>query len=303
MFLRFLFDKPVEGRPLRLLRFGTGFTLLIAFVALWPDFPALYGPDGVLPQDLVSAIHSSAGWSLPALVQTVHEATGWSPAVLLHGAATCYALLCILLMGGLAPRVVAIALLLLHSSMFTVQVAYSYGFDFLGSVALFYCVVLPHTERSPWARPGLRVLQLHLCLIYFFSGISKAVGYTWWTGEALYKALHLPAMPPLIPLTSLFPVLGNFPFVFAISGWAVMAIEIGYAAGIWWRRTFPVFLYGAVMLHLATALLLGLYHFAVLMMVLNCSAFLGKRLVERRENRAGILEAAKSTPSAYPPAV
>lgn len=284
-------------------RRGTGFTLLFAFLALWPDFTALYGPDGVLPQDLVSSIHSSAGWSFPAIVQAVHDATGSPQAVLPHGAATIYVLLCILLMLGLGPRVVAAALLLLHSSVFTVQVAYSYGFDFLGSVALFYCVVLPQKETNPWARPGLRMLQLHLSLIYFFSGISKAVGHTWWNGEALYKALHVPAIPPLIPVPSLLPMLGEFPFVFAIAGWAIIGLEIGYVAGIWWRRTFPVFLYGVIALHVATALFLGLYHFAMLMIVLNWSAFLMDRPDGRQESRSGILEAAKSTPSAYPPAV
>src|SRR5690606_24525581 len=34
---------------------------------------------------------------------------------------------------------------------------------------------------------ALRLIQVHYCIIYFFAGVSKLQGRTWWTGEALWR--------------------------------------------------------------------------------------------------------------------
>src|SRR5690606_23775260 len=125
----------------------------------------------------------------------------------------------------------------------------------------------------PWTRPWLRVLQLHLCLVYFFSGISKIIGHTWRNGEALYKALGLPAMPPLFSLDGVMAALGEHPLIFLIGGWAVFLLELLYPAAVWYRPTNRIWLYGILMMHAATALLIGLYHFSALMLLLNYTAF------------------------------
>ncbi|GGC38493.1 hypothetical protein GCM10011386_33240 [Parapedobacter defluvii] len=302
MLTHFFFKKPVGGNYLQLLRIGTGSVLLFAVLELWPDFDALYGPDGVLPHSLVMEIQSAVGLSYPTILQEIHSVTAWPYAVLTHGTVTLYAILCILLaFARRLHRIVAAALLLLHSSLFTVQPLYSYGFDFLGSVALFYCLLAPRRPSSSWARPWLRVLQLHLCLIYFFSGAGKALGHTWRNGAALYKALGVPAMPPLLPLDTALPTLGEYPFAFAIGGWAVIILELGYAAGIWWRRTYSLFLYGAISLHAAIALLLGLYHFSLLMIVFNYCAFWTDPPAQYGNRQDGTPEAAKSTSTGYRP--
>jgi hypothetical protein len=43
-----------------------------------------------------------------------------------------------------------------------------------------------------------RVLQVHLCLIYFISGLAKFLGNGWWDGSNLWRSL---ARPPfnLVP--------------------------------------------------------------------------------------------------------
>lgn len=300
LIMRFFFEAPINGNYLRLLRCGTGLTLLFAMLALWADFGALYGPEGVLPQALFAEVQPAIGIPYPEVVQAIHAATAWPYSVLLHGTAALYATLCLLLaFVGRLHRITAAALLLLHSSLFTVQPLYSYGFDFLGSVALFYCLLLPQKPSSSWARPWLRVVQLHVCLIYFFSGISKVLGHTWRNGEALYKAMGLPVAPPFFPLDAVLATLGEYPMALAIGGWTVLVLEMGYAAGIWYRPTYPLFLYGAISLHVAIALLIGLYHFSAIMIVFNCAAFLSDPPSSRRKLRHGLPETAKSTSAAY----
>ena len=38
------------------------------------------------------------------------------------------------------------------------------------------------------ATVAIRLLQVHMCIIYFFSGIGKAQGELWWNGLAMFMA-------------------------------------------------------------------------------------------------------------------
>lgn len=274
MITRFFFDVSVLGHPARSLRRGTGLILFIAIAGLWPDFAELYGPDGVVPQHLLDSIAPPAGMSYPAMVARLHTITGWPYPVWLHGTVIGYLALCLLLAFSKHGRAAALLLLLLHGLLFTTQPIYSYGFDFLGSVALTYCFLFPQNGAHPWTGPWLRVLQLHVCMVYFFSGITKAVGHTWRNGEALYKALGLPAVPPLLPMDGLIALLGNYPTIFVLGGWAVILLELAYPLAIWHRLTGRIWLCGIVLMHVGIALAIGLYHFSALMILFNCIAFL-----------------------------
>ena len=41
---------------------------------------------------------------------------------------------------------------------------------------------------SAGANLGLRLINVHMCVIYFFAGVSKLQGESWWTGEAMWRA-------------------------------------------------------------------------------------------------------------------
>ena len=41
---------------------------------------------------------------------------------------------------------------------------------------------------SSAANLALRLIQVHMCVIYLFAGISKLQGQSWWTGEAMWRA-------------------------------------------------------------------------------------------------------------------
>src|SRR5205823_5544577 len=83
-----------------------------------------------------------------------------------------------------------------------------YGVDSFANWALYYCVWAPvghalsadvltgRLREAPsfGARLGLRVVQLHLCIAYFASGVEKAVGEQWRSGEAIWQALMQPAL-------------------------------------------------------------------------------------------------------------
>jgi hypothetical protein len=113
-----------------------------------------------------------------------------------------------------------------------------------------------------------RVLQLHLCLIYFFGGLTKALGVGWWNGTNLWRALTRPPFD-IIPAD----VLVRFKHVFPILGIAVFLLEIGYPFCVWHRRLRRPWLLAILGMHIAIGVAMGMYLFASIMIVLNLAAF------------------------------
>src|SRR5690625_80090 len=83
--------------------------------------------------------------------------------------------------------------------------------------------------------PYLRLMQLHLSIAYFFSGLSKILGFNWWNGEAVWKAINLPFAN--LDFQFDFSFLLEYPGIFIIIGWATIVIELCYPLFIWWRKT------------------------------------------------------------------
>ena len=48
---------------------------------------------------------------------------------------------------------------------------------------------LPPVATSVSANLAIRLIQVHMCVIYFFAGLSKLQGETWWRGDALWGAV------------------------------------------------------------------------------------------------------------------
>ncbi len=183
---------------------------------------------------------------------------------------------------GLFTRSAAIVAWFLQLAAAKTGGLFSYGADNFITIGLFYLMIAPHPDRWSWDwlrdRPRLpdlhrlgfhrRVLQIHLCLIYFFSGLTKCLGAGWWDGENLWRALTSPPFDQLpiaivASFSPLLPALGVF----------ICLLEISYAFLIWPNWSRRAVLAGACAMHLAIALLMGMYLFGVIMLVLNVAAF------------------------------
>ena len=240
-----------------LLRVGTGAVLFACFASLWPEYSRMYGGDGLADGQLFELLNPA-----PVLLDTVPSGTWWPVFI--------YLLLCLLLIVGVATRCVSGILLLLHHHLFTgLYEPFSYGADYIASSCLLYSMLFPAGGRH--ALVFLRVLQVHVCIIYFFAGLGKVLGSTWHNGEALWKAVTQPGFESVVKPDLLF--LGEYPWLWLIGGWLVIVLELAYPVLIWLRSTRSYMLWATVAMHLGIVLFMGLYTFSALMMVLNLSAF------------------------------
>src|SRR5262249_19115112 len=114
----------------------------------------------------------------------------------------------------------------------------------------------------------LRLINVHMCVIYFFAGISKLQGESWWTGQAIWRAVaNLEYQSIDMTWMAWHPWLVNLATHVSVL-W-----EISFCALIWRPRLRPLILVGAVVLHVGIGACLGMWTFGLIMLV-GCMSFL-----------------------------
>ncbi len=272
--------RPVSPRPLAGLRVGLPLLLLLHLVWLSNDFLSLHGRRGIIPWELTDLLRDPWVPGLPTLAKALLPlGIGEHTAITLLLSGYAGSLLSLAL--GIHTRLSAFLAWGLHLSLVTSAFASYYGVDQLANSFLFYLFVLP--SGRAWtlaARPSsrgeetipvgcLRVMQVHLCVIYLAAGLDKAMGRQWWNGEAIWQTVSQPVF-------STFDLSGlaRHPWIPMLAGWGTLVVEIGYAFLIWPRRTRKVWCIATIGLHLGTCLFMGLLFFSSLMILLTSCLFL-----------------------------
>ena len=297
--IRFLFPTQSD-KWLTVLRIGLGLQVLLYALSLKSDWIYLFAGTGgglngrALSEGLLSTespLVPRLGWLV-----MLGSHVGLSDWTVLS--VTWWFLLCAAygLLAGFFSRSSAITAWFLHLCAAKSGGLVSYGMDNFMTIGLFYLMLSPlpdrlsldHTWRKKFADSRLfgfwrRVLQLHLCLIYFSSGLTKALGRDWWNGINLWRSLNRPPFD-LIPAD----ILVRFKYVFPIAGVAIFLLEVGYSFLIWRRGIGRVWLLGILLMHVGIGLTMGMYLFASVMIVLNLAAFGPGKLWREKELRGDV---------------
>ncbi|MBW8688191.1 HTTM domain-containing protein [Chitinophaga rhizophila] len=279
--IRRFFLAPSTGGALAFFRIAIALLGLVQGGWLIGSIAMLYGPEGLIPWSVSSGIVDSY---MPQLswLQPVAGATGISAATLVYALMGLY--LCSLgaLLIGKFTRYAAFIAWAIQFTFINTGFMGAYGVETFIHIALFYCIIMPVGEvfawdklslqtkpvESEWNTLSLRVLQIHLCLVYVASGAEKAMGIQWWNGEAIWQTLMQAQF-------SRFDMrwMANFPLLAKVIGWSTLALEIGYPFFIWWRRTRPYGYVAIVLLHASIAIFMGLQLFSAIMIIFNTAAF------------------------------
>ncbi|WP_437936568.1 hypothetical protein [Sorangium sp. So ce341] len=278
---RFAF-APASAAPLAVLRIGLAAVLLVQAGMVAPALFDLYGRSGILQGPLVDALGRPAsvrlGWLIGRLTTL---GVGEEPVIVAVGAS--YVLALVALLAGWHARMAAAAAWLSHLMLLMMTAdRTNYGVDRFANIFLFYLMWMPagaalsldrRLGRTPVgptsvARLALRVVQVHLCIVYLASGLGKALGEQWWNGEAIWRTLNMPEYRQYD-----FTWLAYHPWLAAGAGWMVLLVEIGYPLMIWPRRTRRLWIAATVALHVGIAVFMGLGIFGAIMAVLTISAF------------------------------
>ncbi len=143
------------------------------------------------------------------------------------------------------------------------------------------------------ANVAIRLLQIHLCIIYLLAGLAKLQGQSWWNGSAIWLSMANYELAPMQSelYLSFLRFLGSHQILFTIfmtaGGYFTLAFEIGYSFLIWQPKLRWVFLASAVLLHGFIGLFMGLQSFSLVMLIMN-GVFLRKEEVYWLAARVGM---------------
>jgi HTTM domain len=128
---------------------------------------------------------------------------------------------------------------------------------------------------SSAANLAIRLIQVHMCIIYFFAGISKLQGPAWWTGEAMWLAFANLEYQSLD-----MTWLANHPWLVNAMSHVSVVWEISFCVLVWQKRLRPLVLALAVVMHVGIGACLGMWTFGLIMLV-GCAAFLPSDLFRK----------------------
>lgn len=175
----------------------------------------------------------------------------------------------------------SIIIMIIHCLIINSGYLFNYGADSMISFALFLNIFFS-CERffskgtyDLIFSSAIRLVQLQLCVIYFFSGFGKILGFDWFDGNAIYLTLGLYMSETSFEyMASVMP-----PFIFKIIGWHIVLIELFYPIFILFRKSRKIIIVDIIIMHILISVLIGLHFFAIAMILFNLIAFYPDKLI------------------------
>ena len=284
--IEFIFKTSLPKKEfLVFFRVAIAFIALIEFTSLLPDITLFFSSSSTLiPQELMY-LQSSYFKYLQPVYQFLDTYNLLS--YFIAGATVAYVLSLFLLLIGFCTRYSAIVALFLQLFIYKSFANFNYGYDYFMTMSLFYCVLFPVGKYFSidrrffklWRGESMninyqRILQIHLCIAYFFSGIAKGLDAGWWNGNSMWKALasidnSYYAIPSIILI---------------VVGIGTVLLEFLYPFFMIYRKTRFYALIAIILMHLGIAIMMDLFAFSALMITWNIAAFGNLHSVKKSAN-------------------
>lgn len=107
----------------------------------------------------------------------------------------------------------------------------------------------------------VRLGQLQLCVLYFYTGIEKFKGLTWWDGTAVWQVLINSQM-----VIADFEWLRWLPGLIVLITWLTVLFEVYFGVLIWFKKWRPWVLLIGLSFHLSIGVLMALLSFTFVML-------------------------------------
>ncbi len=204
----------------------------------------------------------------------------------------CLAVLALFAFGVCTPLTSILAYLITVSYAYRAPLA-NYGLDQINAIAALYLVIGPsgaalsidrlwRRKRNakialaagktpvevpvvPSARANLalRLIQVHVCVIYIFACQSKLQGESWWNGQAIWQAVS-----NLEYQSTDLTWLAWYPWLVNILTHGTVLFEMTFWALVWRPLCRPIVLLIGVAIHLGIGAFMGMWTFGLAMIFL-----------------------------------
>lgn len=256
---------------------------LFHFLSILPDFYTFWGQNAIVNPDIMDANIDNLMPTIYDIHQLINKYAALGFQTVANTVAIIYIISLISLALGLMSKISAAIALLTHLVLMQSINIFIYGVDYMTTISLFYLLIFPvgkyHSLDNYLLKKSnpdnfdhgifLRLFQIHWCLAYFFSGLSKALGPTWWNGEAIWKALNSYNQASLFK-----PELWlHYPFIITFIGITTVLLELLFPIGVSVKILRKPWIVCIIMMHVAIGASLGLYFFSIVMILINLVGF------------------------------
>ena len=297
---RFWFT-PTSPSTLSAIRVLAGAMLLYTHLIWSMDLNAFFGPDGWLPPQLMHEAHQAANdpdglgplTGSPRAIWT-HFDVIQSPKLMWTVHIVALAVFFMLMIGFFSRTAALLGYLLAVSYANRITPGAYFGLDKINCMLVMYLMLGPSGARysvdrlwrlrrgaptevppSSSANIAIRLIQLHMCIIYLFSGLGKLQGEPWWYGDAVWLSVATFEYQSLD-----MTWLANHWWLVNLMTHVTVFWELFYCALIWPRLTRPWMLLGAVVIHGGIVVALGMPTFGLVMLIGNL-AFVSPKTVRK----------------------
>ncbi len=272
---RFWFE-PLDPLMIGLMRLLTGWLLFYNLLTWSLQLETFFGHHGVQPLEAVKRVYES---------RFVFSFWFWLDEQYLWPAHIVCVIIAAMFCVGAATRGTSILSFLITISYSQRVPVANFGFDQILGMMCLYLAIAPSgaavstdnlirkwwcrrkgvaTDTAPVryasARMASRLIQLHLCAIYFWAGFSKLKGPTWWTGEAMWNVIANQEYQTLdLTWMAWVPWL---PFLIAH---ITIAWETSFILLVWNHRLRPLVLAVGTAMHFGIGAFLGMWTFGLIM--------------------------------------
>jgi len=276
-FNQFLFGNeqaPLKHSFLIFFRISISILALIDILSLQSDWHAFFGLNGtIVPQQLSYLKSEYFSYLNPFYNQLKHYQL---IDIFYKYILITYVISLISLAIGFLSRFSAVLCLFLQLIIFRSFPVFNFGYDHFITMSLFYCFLFPVGRsfsidtmifkwriKKPFSLPYQRILQIHISIVYFFSGLAKGTDPNWWNGNAVWRAT-----------ASFYTSFYSYPaFIMCIIGTSVVLLELTYPLFVSIKKTRFYIISGVIMMHCGIAVIMDLHTFAGIMIIWNLTAF------------------------------
>ncbi|MEQ9410604.1 MAG: HTTM domain-containing protein [Fuerstiella sp.] len=259
---------------LGMVRVLTGLMLTYNLLVWGLDLHAFFGPTGLQPLQAISQLHQGT------LAFTFLEYVPADWLTVVHfSCVTIAALFCL----GFCSRITSVL-------AFVITVSYSqrvpvanFGLDQILGLLCLYLAIGPSGAAlsvDAWirgwrarrrgrqlappklasAQMTLRLIQIHVCVIYFWAGFAKLKGDSWWTGEAMWQVIANQEYQ-----TRDLTWMAHVPWLPYLLAHVTVAWEVFFCILVWRPRLRPLMLLIGTAMHLGIGAFLGMWTFGLIM--------------------------------------
>lgn len=251
---------PVDTAPMAALRIACGVLVLGWCVSLLPDVGTFLHDSGVTRHSVDGSPGTHGWWTLDAVAE-------------FPGTIVLLILAAVALTVGWHTRVVNVVVAFLLVVLQRRDVYMNNSGDLLLRHLALYLCLMPSGEtwsldarrrgfsspRAPW---GLRMLQIQVSIIYFFSVVAKLHGTSWQDGTAVGRALQLADLQRIVVPQGLATNIG----ISALATYGTIIVEGALVFGLWLPRFRWFAMAAGVSIHLGieATLLIGWFSLTII---------------------------------------